>query len=148
VTASDAAERRKQAEALCETPDCPCGDPTLCGTADPVTACPNSYCKGGWVERGDNESGGAPAFQCRAEGCPHRSHAASERDRLRALAIAARDAFPRDDWTHARHMSRASFAYVVGVNDAAHSDPTGAFCDAVTPDVVLALLDELEVDRA
>lgn len=33
--------------------------------------CPNPRCKGGWVERGDNESGGAPAFPCRTEGCPH-----------------------------------------------------------------------------
>jgi hypothetical protein len=33
--------------------------------------CPNPYCKGGWVERGDNESGGAPAFQCRHKNCPY-----------------------------------------------------------------------------
>jgi hypothetical protein len=76
------------------------------------------------------------------------SPGASERDRLRALAIAARDAFPGDDWTKARHMSWASVAYVVSDNDALHSDPTGAFCDAVSPDVLLALLDELEADRA
>jgi hypothetical protein len=73
---------------------------------------------------------------------------ARERARLRELAIVARDAFPHDDWTNARHMSKASFAYVVSDNDAPHSDPTGVFCDAVTPDVLLALLDENERLRA
>lgn len=26
--------------------------------------CPNPYCRDGWVQRGDNESGGAPPFPC------------------------------------------------------------------------------------
>ena len=40
--------------------------------------CPNTYCYGGWVGRGDNESGGAPAFPCRHEKCPHCFPEASE----------------------------------------------------------------------
>ncbi len=43
-----------------------------------VTRCPNPRCHGGWVERGDNESGGAPAFPCRHEACPHREPPASD----------------------------------------------------------------------
>jgi hypothetical protein len=35
------------------------------GAADETTVCPNPYCHDGWVERGDNESGGAPAFACK-----------------------------------------------------------------------------------
>lgn len=31
--------------------------------ANPVR-CPNPYCYDGWVQRGDNESGGAPPFPC------------------------------------------------------------------------------------
>lgn len=37
---------------------------------DPA-GCRNPRCNEGWVERGDNESGGAPAFRCRTEGCPY-----------------------------------------------------------------------------
>ncbi len=70
-----------------------------------------------------------------------------ERERLRQLATAARDAFPGWDWPTARHCSKASFAYVVSDNDAPHSDPTGAFCDAISPDVVLDLLDALEAKQ-
>lgn len=28
-------------------------------------ACANPYCRDGWVERGNNESGGVPAMPCR-----------------------------------------------------------------------------------
>ena len=69
---------------------------------------------------------------------------ARDRQRLRHLALEARGAFPEFDWATARHMSRASVAYIAGDDDAPHSDPTGAFCDAVSPDVLLALLGETE----
>lgn len=40
-------------------------------TGHDTQRCANPRCKGGWVDRGDNESGAAPAFPCRTEGCPY-----------------------------------------------------------------------------
>lgn len=36
--------------------------------------CPNHYCHDGWIAWGNNPSGGAPAWPCRHEKCPHRQN--------------------------------------------------------------------------
>lgn len=66
------------------TPDIPCvkpgGKPEGTAATPGEEKCPNHYCHDGWVGRGDNASGGAPAFPCRHEKCPHRRVSADPRE--------------------------------------------------------------------
>jgi hypothetical protein len=51
-----------------------------------AASCANPYCRNGWVERGDNESGGAPAMPCGACAGQAAAEAAGPEPGLAALA--------------------------------------------------------------
>jgi hypothetical protein len=78
--------------------------------------CPNPRYKGGWVERGDNESGGAPAFQCQAEGCPHRAERFAQVSQ-RMLDDAADKFIASMGYDNAKHL-KTNISYTACYSDA------------------------------